>query len=138
MSFWEKIIDGVIDGITTAITTIAEALAEIWDAIKSFAEWVYEQIFSFNKYIYYFFFGLRNEGKIKDTQIAIGIEVQKLMKSGDVSYVDIGLTKPAILTTLLDKETGEIDIENARVVEYERLDEKTKDAFKDKSIIVLK
>jgi len=125
------------------ISIIKETFLSIWNLLKGIALWLIEKVFLFSKHIASFFKTLFNKNKydIKNTK-ALAIQIKKMLAEGDHPTIDIGLqsmySNDAILSTTFNTDSGELDIDNAQIVEFESLDQETKNSFAGKPLLVLK
>ena len=112
MGFFGDIADGILN-----------AVKATWNLIKNIVNTI---ITSFRDHIVRFFRERRN--KIDANTLAISIKSK--LNSGDCSFVNC----------LYDQENNEIiNPENdAQIVNYEQLDQQTKNAFNGKDMLVLK
>ena len=78
---------------------------------------------------------------------ALSLKIKGKLESGDYSELDIGLddTKETlsekdyvIVNTFYDENTGEVLTEHTEVIESDKLDDDTINAFGDKDMLVLK
>lgn len=67
----------------------------------------------------------------------ISLKIQEnLQDKSKYNKIDMGI-KPSVVNTFFDTETGEILEEDTEVIEYEKLDAQTKNAFGNKEMIEL-
>lgn len=127
---------------------IEDVLLDIWSTLKSIALWFIDKVFIFSIRIKQFFLNLFNKNKtdLNNENIkAVAIKVGELLKDkSKYNEIDIGLglrsdfSTDAIMTTTFNIETGELDADNAQIVEFETLDRETKENFGDKPLLILK
>jgi hypothetical protein len=123
------------------IGSILNFIRKVWDFIKK----IVVKIVSFFKHIVGWarntlkriLQNLEDEKKIRDIDFIV-VKIEENIERGNFSRVDIGL-KEQLVQCAYDREKGEIvDWENtARVISFEDLDTKTKQAFGDKDMIIL-
>lgn len=114
------------------IKTIKKLLAAIWNSLKK----IFKAIVNFVK-------DIANWLKQKFYRIVkkypnakpIALRIKKDLEEGNYNTYDLGL-KDVIVKTFYDEETGKIIEEETEVVKYNELDEKTKEKFGDKELIV--
>lgn len=143
MSFWSNILSEIEYGLDRALSSFADFLGEIWDVIKEVAIWIIAPIVSLSRHIIRFFKNLQQRHKIKKNMRALNLKVGEILEEGDqVNVIDIGLksseSEDVILSGLFNEDTGEFDLDNVQVIEFEELDQQLKDGFGGKTIMELK
>lgn len=114
---------------------IFEFLKKFWDSIKK----IFVKIFSFIKNIGNWFRERYQRLKSKRPNLkAITLKIEKDLKSGNYSTMDIGLeSNCAIVNTFYDEDTKEIILDETQRLECDELDGETIRAFGDKEMLVL-
>jgi len=115
---------------------ILELLGTIWNMLKK----IFLAIVNFLKNIVSWFKNKYNQLIKKYPKVKpLALKIEKNLKDGNYNTLDIGLTKDnVIIKTFYNEETGEIIEDYTEVIEYDKLDEDTKNRFGDKDMIVIK
>ncbi|MCD8410675.1 hypothetical protein [Tenacibaculum finnmarkense] len=113
------------------LDVIIDVLKAIWDSLKK----IFTKVVNFFKNIVNWFKAKLNKHKNNPNVTAISIKIESKLESGN--YNTFNISDSTIVNTFYDKSTGSIIEEDTEIIQYENLDEQTKQQFGNKEMLIL-
>ncbi|WP_233900865.1 hypothetical protein [Tenacibaculum piscium] len=113
------------------LDAIIGVLKEIWDSLKK----IFTKVVNFFKNIVSWFKAKLNKHKNNPNVTAISLKIKDDLKSGN--YNTFNISDSTIVNTFYDKSTGSIIEEDTEIIQYENLDQDTKQQFSNKDMLIL-
>jgi len=126
---------------STVLTIFVETIFFLADLLIALFKWIYVKVVNFFKNIVPYF--LSRKSQITTTDIsAVTLRIKKAIDSGEVSVIR-GILEPEetngfAVSGLFNTATGEfVDQNDISVIEYNELDNETKQKFGDNDLLII-